>query len=193
MNVYDFDNTIYDGDSTADFYLFSIKRHKKILLLLPSLLLHFIKYYGFKIGSKTEFKENMYSFLKYCDIDNDIEVFWNSHINNIKSFYYNQKKDDDVIISASPEFLLKPLEEKLGFKVIASKVDKHSGKYSGENCYYDEKVRRFYEIYPDGEIDDFYSDHYSDEPLANISKNAYIVDKDKIINWDHSKHITPKI
>ena len=30
MNVYDFDKTIYDGDSTADFYLFSLKRHKGI-------------------------------------------------------------------------------------------------------------------------------------------------------------------
>ena len=29
MNVYDFDKTIYDGDSTADFYLFSLRRHKK--------------------------------------------------------------------------------------------------------------------------------------------------------------------
>ena len=30
MNVYDFDKTIYYGDSTADFYLFCLKRHKKI-------------------------------------------------------------------------------------------------------------------------------------------------------------------
>ena len=26
MNVYDFDRTIYDGDSTIDFYLYSIKK-----------------------------------------------------------------------------------------------------------------------------------------------------------------------
>lgn len=37
MNVYDFDKTIYYGDSTADFYLFCLKRHKKILTLAPSL------------------------------------------------------------------------------------------------------------------------------------------------------------
>ena len=37
MNVYDFDKTIYDGDSTADFYLFSLGRHKKILTLLHPL------------------------------------------------------------------------------------------------------------------------------------------------------------
>ena len=26
MNVYDFDKTIYDGDSTLDFYIFSVKK-----------------------------------------------------------------------------------------------------------------------------------------------------------------------
>lgn len=43
MNVYDFDKTIYYGDSTADFYLFCLKRHKKILTLAPSLLGAFFK------------------------------------------------------------------------------------------------------------------------------------------------------
>ena len=38
MNAYDFDKTIYNGDSTAHFYLFSLRRHPKIWLLLPSLL-----------------------------------------------------------------------------------------------------------------------------------------------------------
>ena len=50
MNVYDFDKTIYYGDSTADFYLFCLKRHKKILTLAPSLLGAFLKFYVFKIG-----------------------------------------------------------------------------------------------------------------------------------------------
>lgn len=193
MNVYDFDNTIYNGDSTKDFYVFAVKRHKKILLLLPSLSLAFFKYYVFKKGTKTKFKEKMYRFLNYCDIDKDVKDFWDKHIVNMKRWYKAQQKEDDLIISASPEFLLKPLEKILGFKVIASKVDKHSGKYSGNNCYWDEKVTRFYEIYPDGEIDEFYSDHYSDEPLAKEAKEAFIVDKDEIIPWDHTKHIKPRI
>ena len=59
MNVYDFDKTIYDGDSTADFYLFSLGRHKKILTLAPSLFGAFVRFYVFKKGSKTEFKEKI--------------------------------------------------------------------------------------------------------------------------------------
>ncbi len=193
MNVYDFDNTIYSGDSTADFYKFCLKRHKKILLLIPSLGFAFFKYYVFKIGTKTQFKEKMYRFLKYCDSNKDVEDFWNKHICKIKDFYSKQKKSDDIIISASPLFLLKPLEEKIGFTVIASIVDEKSGKYTGINCYYDEKVRRLYEMYPSCEIDEFYSDHYSDEPLAKLAKKAYIVDGDKITDWDFNTHHKPKL
>lgn len=193
MNVYDFDRTIYNGDSTKDFYIFCLIRHKKILLILPSLFIYFLKYYVFKIGTKTQFKEKMYTFLKYCDIDRDLEDFWKKHKRKIKGWYLEQKKTDDVIISASPEFLLKPLEKEIRFNVIASKVDKHNGKYSGTNCYYDEKVNRFYQQYPQGTIDKFYSDHYSDEPLAKIAKKAYIVNGDKITDWDHNIHIKARI
>lgn len=193
MNVYDFDNTIYSGDSTMDFYLFCLKRHKKILLYLPSLIWAFIKYYVLKIGNKTQFKETMYRFVRYCDIESDINEFWQIHIKKIKSWYIEQKDNSDVIISASPEFLLSPLKQILNINIIASKVNKHSGKYDGINCYYDEKVRRFYKQYPDGVIDKFYSDHYSDEPLAKIAKSAYIVNGEIILNWNFNNHINPRI
>ena len=32
--VYDFDETIYDGDSTVDFYKYCVKRKPSLLLLL---------------------------------------------------------------------------------------------------------------------------------------------------------------
>ena len=35
MNVYDFDGTIYDGDSTVDFFLHALKRNPSVLLHLP--------------------------------------------------------------------------------------------------------------------------------------------------------------
>ncbi len=193
MNVYDFDRTIYDGDSTVDFYLFCLKRHKKIALIFPSLATAYIKFYIFKSGTKTQFKETMYKFLKYCDIENDLEAFWKNHEKKIKDWYIKQKKDDDVIISASPKFLLEPIGKKFGFRIIASDVDKFSGKYSGENCYYEEKVARFKNEYPESSIDKFYSDHYSDLPLAKIAEKAYIVTGDKISDWDFSVKIKPRI
>lgn len=188
MNAYDFDKTIYNGDSTADFYLFCLKKHRSILLLTPSLLCAFFKYYVFKKGTKTEFKETMYRFLTKCNTENDVAEFWDKNCGKIKDFYINQKQDDDVIISASPEFLLNPICKKLGIKhLIASKVDCKSGKYSGVNCHGEEKVRRFYEKFKNGEIDEFYSDSLSDTPIAEISKKAFIVDGNKITEWKFKK------
>ena len=56
--------------------------------------------------------------------------------------------DSDLIISASPEFLLKPICGILGIKhLIASKVSPVDGKYTGKNCHGKEKVRRFKQLY----------------------------------------------
>ena len=86
MNVYDFDNTIYDGDSTADFYIFCLKRHKKILTLLPKLAGAFAKFYVFKKGTKTQFKQVMFTFLKFADFPQDLEDFWELHRKKIKKW-----------------------------------------------------------------------------------------------------------
>lgn len=188
MNVFDFDETIYAGDSTRDFVFWCLKHHPKTLLSVPKTGISALMYYAFRVGTKTQFKERMYGFLKSVDTKKDVERFWSEKLGGIKAFYRQIHRDDDVIISASPEFLLKPLEKKLHITVIASKVDPHTGRYTGVNCYYDEKVRRFYEIYPDGVIDDFYSDSYSDEPLAKLAKRAFIVKGEELIEWDYTQH-----
>lgn len=186
MNAYDFDKTIYDGDSTADFYFFSLKRHKKILTLFPSLARAFIKFYLLKKGTKTEFKELMYRFLKYCDIPKDVNDFWDINQHKIKDFYLEQHNSDDVIISASPKFLLDEICSRLKIKyLIASNVDSESGIYFGINCHGEEKVRRFYNEFGENtKIDKFYSDSYSDTPTAKIADKAYIVKRNKIYDWN---------
>ena len=54
LNVYDFDKTIYDGDSSIDFYLFCLKRKKSIILLLPKQVFAMILY-KLKIKDKEYF------------------------------------------------------------------------------------------------------------------------------------------
>ena len=185
MNTYDFDKTIYNGDSTADFYLFSLRRHKRILLLVPSLLGAALRFYLFKRGTKTQFKEKMYRFLRCCDTKKDVEAFWDAHQQNIKPFYIKQQREDDLIISASPVFLLRPVCDRLGIReLIASKVDPVTGKYSGENCHGKEKVRLFRERYGDAAVEEFYSDSYSDTPMAQIAARAFLVKGERITDWD---------
>ena len=174
INVYDFDKTIYDGDSSIDFYLFCLKKNKKILLALPVQVYGLILYI-LGIKDKTFFKEKVFSFLKYIDtIDIYIKEFWKENYKKIKDWYFDQKEKTDVIISASPEFLLKPLEKSLKVKVIASNVDKKTGKFLSKNCYGREKVKRYYEE-TNKKIKEFYSDSYSDKPMMLEAKEAYMV------------------
>lgn len=184
MNVYDFDNTIYRQDSTANFVFWLYVNRPKTLLSLPRTIGSAILY-GLHIYNKQTFKENLYHMFTYVnDMDTCIETFVNTHMNHIKDFYYKQQKADDVIISASPEFTIHLFCKKLNIQyVMATRVDKHTGKHLDVNCHGEEKVKRFYEMFPNGKIDAFYSDSLSDTPLALLAKQAYIVKGDTIKPW----------
>lgn len=184
MNVYDFDKTIYDGDSTVDFYFYCMKKFPRIVICIPLQLLAMIKYKS-KIIDKTKMKEKFYCFFKLVpDLDIEVKKFWSENEHKIKRWYIENKKDNDVIISASPEFLLQEICQKIGVKyLIASRVEIKTGKYMGVNCYGEEKVARFREKFPNEYIDEFYSDSYSDEPLAKIAKSSFIVSQNSIRKW----------
>ena len=189
MNVYDFDKTIYDGDSTAHFYFYCLKKQPRILLWLPYQAWAFFCYIiGFY--DKTQFKERFYKFFKSIEkIDELVDSFWNTHYGGIKKWYTDLQCEDDIVISASPEFLLLPICERIDIKnLIASRVDKYTGKYDGLNCYGAEKVTRLYNTYGKVEFDNFYSDSLSDAPLAMLAKKeSFVVDGDKLIKWDTYK------
>lgn len=185
MNVYDFDNTIYKGDSTLDFWLYCIGTHPIILIDIPKQIFAAIRY-RFGLISKTKFKEVFFSFLKRVpNVDGEIERFWDRNQWKIKMWYIRQKKEDDLIISASPEFLLSDICKRMEIKnLIASDVDKHSGIFISDNCYGSEKANRFRKKFSDTPIDEFYSDSTSDEPLANLACRAFIVKSDAVTDWE---------
>ena len=106
----------------------------------------------------------------------------------VKPFYREKHREDDVVISASPEFLIRPACAQLGIRhVLGSPVDKYTGRFSGPNCHGAEKVRRFYAAFPGGRIDEFYSDSYSDQPLADLAKRAFLVRGEAVLAWDAKK------
>lgn len=183
-NVYDFDKTIYKRDATFDFYLFCIKKRPRILTGLPALMGYAVLY-AFKGSSKTEFKEIFYRFLRHLgSVDELVTEFWDQHRSGIAEYYHEVHRDSDVVISASPEFLLEPICRQLQIhKLIASRVDKHTGIYFGENCWGAEKVSRFRDELPGAEVGDFYSDSLSDAPMAAIAERAFLVTREGIVPW----------
>lgn len=184
MNVYDFDGTIYDGDSTVDFFLYSLKKNPTLLRYLPKQAWGFLLYF-FKRISKTQLKEYFFSFLKGIDVQCAVDSFWKKNQEKIHNWYLKQQKPDDIIISASPAFLLEPICFRIGIKhLIASEVDPKTGVFSGENCRGQEKVRRLTAEYNVTHIDSFYSDSQSDLPLARIADTAYLVENEVVKDWN---------
>lgn len=174
MNVYDFDETILEGDSEIYFF-------KYVLDTIPESNIE-----KDKLPNCT--KDEKYKLLlKYIDnLDDFLEIYWDNHQQYVKEWYLKAHKDDDVVVSATPEFILIPIMKRLHINnLIATKFDTKTCKTIGKPCYKEEKVIRFKGIYKDVIPDNFYSDSDTDVYMAKISKNAYKVIHDKIIPWRH--------
>ena len=188
MNVYDFDKTISAKDSTACFVRYCALRYPRVLLTLPGTGVAAVGM-ALRIISKTQFKEYMYRFLRHVpDVDVAVKAFWDGGSCPIHNWYREAHRDDDIVISASPEFLLKPICERLGIRrLIASRVDPQTGKYTGLNCDCAEKARRFRQELPDVVPDKFYSDSVKDAPMAEISAQAALVRGERLLPWPGSE------
>ena len=184
VNLYDFDKTIYYGDSSVNFYIYCLKKKPIIFIYLFEFIIYYLLY-KLNINTKEKAKEKIFKYVtKFDDIDKLIEEFWSVNINRIKDYYKDKDHSNDIIISASPEFLLKLICNKLQVKdLIASPIDKHTGLYHGKNCYGIEKVKRLKEKYKNIEVIEAYSDSLSDIPMLSLANTSYLVKKNKIIEY----------
>ena len=185
LELYDFDGTIYDGDSGVDIILFAIKKK-------PKLIFHFIGSLGIvllyllKLKKKEQMKNKLFSFLKeFPDTDKFVEEFWNTHEYKIKDFWKSKKSHkNDIIISASGRFWLQPIADKYKVKdLFATDINPKTGKVSGNNCHGKEKVKLFRKKYPDVEILKMYTDSVNDLPLIEVANEGILVKKNKLYNY----------
>lgn len=184
MNTYDFDKTIYINDSSVDFYKWLLKKRPAAMLPTLPRSLGMALLYALKKTDTQTLKEQLFSFLKNIDdIESLTERFWDEKLEGIGRWYLERQKEDDLVISASPEFLLRPVAGRLGFALIATPMDEKTGKIVGINCHDHEKVRRFYEEYPGAHTEEFYSDSLTDSPMARIADRAFLVDHGSLSPW----------
>lgn len=184
MNVYDFDQTIYGGDSSIDFYFYCLGKNPKAFACLFRQAYGVFLHKAHRIGT-TRMKEYFFLFLAAVEgVDGLVDSFWAHHFAKIQGWYLERKEGQDVIVSASPEFLLEPVCKRLAVsKPIATRMDRHTGRIDGKNCKGEEKARRFFEKYPHGVVSNFYSDSKSDAPLADIAEKAFLVKKGEVYPW----------
>lgn len=187
VKVFDFDGTLYRGDSSLDFWLFALRKHKKLAWKAPGVLLYGLLY-CLHLVKIEKFKEKFFGFLpEISDVRGLVQDFWQKNDRKLdEELMAKLERGSAGVISASPEFLLKPCFSKYkNVKVIATKVDVKTGMIEGRNCRSEEKIRRFHKVFRKGDvISEFYSDSAKDQPLADLAEKAYIVDKDKVLAWD---------
>ena len=185
MNIYDFDNTIFKGDSSKRFIIYSFFRHP--FLVTWSILKGLKEAFKllFKKSNLGLIKSEIFSFVKYIKhFDKYIDKFILKNQDRIKKFYLEQQQDDDVVISASFEFIIEPFCKYLGIKnIIATKYDLKKGHIIGKNCKGEEKIIRFKKIYNGQKVVKAYSDSLSDVAMFKLAQEAYLVDGDKIIPY----------
>lgn len=184
MNVYDFDQTIFYPDSSYCFVKYCMKKYPKAVLpAVPGSLKELSIYLKRRNGAKN-LKQKMFSFLpRLDDVDAVVCDFWDEHRGNLEPWYLAQKRPDDIIISASPEFLLRQICGELSVTLIGTRMDKHTGLIDGENCHDAEKVRRFNELFPGAHIESFYSDSLADTPMAALAEKAFLVKRGELTPW----------
>lgn len=181
MNVYDFDDTIYDGDSAVDFiFSYLIKVDPTVLRYVPAVFVAIIKYKRGTISledftTKYADKLKKYTTAHSREIAEFVEKFWDKRMHKIKPFYKTLQRSDDVIITASPSFVISDICKRLGIQnVISTEFDLETGEMK-KACFREGKIDCFREVYPNGEIDDFYTDSMNDKFLFPLAKRVFMV------------------
>lgn len=201
--VYDFDKTIYGGETGTDFLIFYMKKKPLKVFLFG---ISFVKDILLFLFKKIKLKELKGSYFKFLSDESADEVeklaneFWEKRASKVYGWVPNEiienKKETDyvIVISASPLFLIDSFVKKLGFThafgTIMETEVRNGEKYYlpkvvGENCKNVEKVKVINKwAEKEGikyKIIKFYSDSIMDKPLFDIAEKKYWIKKGKKI------------
>ncbi len=186
MNVYDFDETIYAGESCIDFALFFFKKYPKLAVNFPEIIKTYLLYKQQKISFDYFLEKYASKFEDYVreegiNFADFTEEFWSEkRLRKIRPFYYQVRQPDDVVVTASPEFLVKKICDELGIKtIVGTEFDTETGRV-GRPCFRESKIEAFRRVCPDGVIDDFYTDSMNDRFLMPYAKRVFLVKGNKI-------------
>lgn len=185
IDVYDFDGTIYDGDSTADFVLFCLRRHPDMVKSLPAIAGAALSL-AMKKSSLTQFKSALFGqMVRRMDLEAEADAFWKDMKTRAKlgPWFFDTPRDLPIVIaSASPEFELRHAAKILGVEtLIGTQCDTKTGQLIGLNCKGAQKIDRIREVMGDFEVRAMYTDDAkADGPLLAIAGERYIVTRGKV-------------
>ena len=177
MNVYDFDGTIFQKDCSIGFCIWCMNRHPKLwFTFAPKAIRNLIRRKRGKIPEYLMQREFFRYLTLIDDFDKQIERYWDKNEKKIAAWYLAQKKDDDLIISASPTCIIGHIAKRLGVNYMATEYDREFGVLLNNMMYAKEKAKYILDHgFP--MIENFYSDSLADTPLALCAEKAHLVTK----------------
>lgn len=189
VDIYDFDKTIVPFDSGSLFIGYCVLHYPWIILYLPIMIVAFILML-IKVITFTNFKKVCFMFLPFIPKEKAVKGFWNRHEKQVHT-WFKDKPRHAIVISASPDFLLEEISNRLGFDtLICTRHNSKTGAIIGENCRGEEKVRRLYEIFDKDSIEvvDVYSDSLKHDKhiFALATNQCYHIVKSQKIPFKYS-------
>ena len=177
VDIYDFDHTVFSLDSGSLFYLYCLVHNPWIIVLLPFQLITGL-FYVLHFYDLTREKSFFFQYIRLINLEKNVRGFWDRHEKDIFPWFKTEKRERPaVIISASPEFLLREICNRLGVEhLIATRHDPKTAVLIGRNCKIEEKVRRFQEEFGDCRVVCVYSDDLkNDRPIFALGERCFRV------------------
>lgn len=186
--LFDFDGTLTRKDTLPDFIQFACGRwhyYWGLVCLAPWLILYVVK-----LMPNDKAKEKMLGhFFRGWDAKRFNAAAKEYSLNKIEPLLrpkakqaieeYRQQGAKIVVISASLRNWLEPWCEQNGFELLATEFAVKngilSGKFDGNNCYGQEKVRRILKAYrlPEFAFVHAYGDSSGDKPMLALANKGY--------------------
>jgi len=189
--VFDFDRTLIKRDSMVLFFLRYFNYSWKDVPDLFRLNMETIKFF-LKIYSQNQYKEKFLNLVVNSSRIKDLGKIADDFSKYLLKLIFRDArkritrlKDDGyelVLLSASPDFYLEKIKDKLGFsKLICTKTSLKNGKIiiCSENCYGENKIKMLLDEYKKEDVDweksYCFADNKSDKHLLSLFGKAFVV------------------
>lgn len=188
ISIYDFDGTIYKGDSSIDYALCCIKNNPVKIMILPIFILFYLLYKVHFVQKETA---KSWLFRMMDDSSRSVKDFWKTRNGKFIDPVVKMLKEDDLngfkilVISASPMFLVSQAMQYLDIPVTVIATDTETSSphvFLSPNCFGEEKVKRYKKWLKlqdlnqeDIVIKKVVSDSKNDLPLYKLGGNPFYV------------------
>ncbi len=179
IDVFDFDKTVVPFDSGSKFWGYCLIRNPWIIVCLPLQIFAAIPFL-LKIKNLTYAKNRLFCFVRLINLEKNVKAFWDKYESKVFEWFKPEnRKRYTVVISASPDFLLEEICNRLAVdKLICTRHDRKTGEITGLNCKGEEKVRRFYEETEPTRVINVSSDSLkSDKPIFSLGERCFHIQK----------------